>query len=219
MRVALNRLVFLGLAMLFCATSLYATHNRAGEITYSHVEGLTYEVLITTYTKASALADRPSLYLLWGDENGEELDSLERESIDIIPGDIQINTYRGTHTYGGPGVFEIKVEDPNRNEGVLNMLGSVDTPFAIRSLLIIDPEAGHNNSVRLLNPATENACLYRDWIHNPAAYDPDGDELVYSLVPCRGFNGDPIPTYEFPDQVSPTAVSYTHLTLPTTPYV
>ena len=33
------------------------------------------------------------------------------------------------------------------------MLGSVDTPFAIRSLLIIDPEAGHNNSVRLLNPA------------------------------------------------------------------
>ena len=203
MRVALNRLVFLGLAMLFCATSLYATHNRAGEITYSHVEGLTYEVLITTYTKASALADRPSLYLLWGDENGEELDSLERESIDIIPGDIQINTYRGTHTYGGPGVFEIKVEDPNRNEGVLNMLGSVDTPFAIRSLLIIDPEAGHNNSVRLLNPATENACLYRDWIHNPAAYDPDGDELVYSLVPCRGFNGDPIPTYEFPDQVSP----------------
>ena len=189
--------------MLFCATSLYATHNRAGEITYSHVEGLTYEVLITTYTKASALADRPSLYLLWGDENGEELDSLERESIDIIPGDIQINTYRGTHTYGGPGVFEIKVEDPNRNEGVLNMLGSVDTPFAIRSLLIIDPEAGHNNSVRLLNPATENACLYRDWIHNPAAYDPDGDELVYSLVPCRGFNGDPIPTYEFPDQVSP----------------
>ena len=109
MRVALNRLVFLGLAMLFCGTSLYATHNRAGEITYSHVEGLTYEVLITTYTKASALADRPSLYLLWGDENGEELDSLERESIDIIPGDIQINTYRGTHTYGGPGVFELSL--------------------------------------------------------------------------------------------------------------
>ena len=32
-----------------------ATHNRAGEITYTHVQGLTYEVVITTYTKASAL--------------------------------------------------------------------------------------------------------------------------------------------------------------------
>jgi gliding motility-associated-like protein len=202
MRRFLNRLFFLSVVMILNATSALATHNRAGEITYLHVEGLTYEVLITTYTKASALADRPSLYLLWGDENGTEVDSLERESINIFPGDIQINIYQGTHTYGGPGIFEIKVEDPNRNEGVLNMVGSVDTPFAIRSLLIIDPIAGHNNSVQLLNPATENACLNRDWVHNPAAYDPDGDLLVYSLVPCRGFNGDPIPTYVYPDDVS-----------------
>lgn len=196
--------------MLFAITpSALATHNRAGEITYSHVEGLTYEVLITTYTKASALADRPSLYIVWGDENGSDVDSLERESIDIIVGDIQVNTYRGTHTYGGPGVFELKVEDPNRNEGVLNMTGSVDTPFAIRSLLIIDPIAGHNNSVKLLNPATENACLNEEWIHNPAAYDEDGDLLVFSLVSCRGFNGDPIPTYVFPNEVSPLDDTFT----------
>ena len=182
---------------------MLATHNRAGEITYTHIGGLTYEVVITTYTKESAIADRDYLFLLWGDENGAVVDSLDRESETLIPGDIKINIYRGQHTYGGPGTFEIKVEDPNRNEGVLNMFGSVDTPFAIRSLLIIDPEAGHNNSVQLLNPATENACLNRLWVHNPAAHDPDGDELVYSLVPCRGFNGNPIPTYIFPDEVSP----------------
>ena len=139
MQIALNRLVFLCFTLVLCTTSLFATHNRAGEITYTHISGLTYEVVITTYTKESALADRPSLYLLWGDENGDEVDSLDRESETIIPGDIKINIYRGQHTYGGPGIFEIKVEDPNRNEGVLNMFGSVDTPFAIRSLLIIDP--------------------------------------------------------------------------------
>ena len=203
MQIALYRLVFLCFTLVWCTTSLFATHNRAGEITYTHISGLTYEVVITTYTKESALADRPSLYLLWGDENGDEVDSLDRESETIIPGDIKINIYRGQHTYGGPGIFEIKVEDPNRNEGVLNMFGSVDTPFAIRSLLIIDPEAGHNNSVQLLNPATENACLNREWLHNPAAFDPDGDELVFSLVPCRGFNGEPIPSYTYPDEVSP----------------
>ena len=120
-----------------------------------------------------------------------------------------MNTYRGTHTYGGPGMYELSVEDPNRNEGVLNMVGSVDTPFAIRSLLIVDPQAGHNNSVQLLNPATENACLNQPWIHNPAAHDPDGDVLTYSLVPCRGFNGDPIPTYVFPDEVSPGEDEFT----------
>jgi gliding motility-associated-like protein len=181
----------------------HATHNRAGEITYSHVQGLTYEVVITTYTKASALADRPWLFLTWGDEMGGQLDSLERElPVTVMPGDIQKNMYRGTHTYGGPGIYPLTVEDPNRNEGVLNMTGSVDTPFAIQSLLIIDPQAGHNNSVQLLNPATENACLNQPWVHNPAAHDPDGDILTYSLVPCRGFGGEFIPTYLFPDQVS-----------------
>lgn len=181
----------------------WATHNRAGEITYSHIQGLTYEVVITTYTKASALADRPWLYLTWGDEVGDQLDSLSRElPIVAMPGDIQKNVYRGTHTYGGPGIYPLTVEDPNRNEGVLNMTGSVDTPFAIQSLLIIDPQAGNNNSVQLLNPATENACLNQTWIHNPAAHDPDGDLLTYSLVPSRGFGGEFIPTYIYPDEVS-----------------
>ena len=181
-----------------------ATHNRAGEITYTHVQGLTYEVVITTYTKASALADRPWLYLTWGDESADVLDSLERElPIVNLPGDIQRNIYRGTHTYGGPGIYPITVEDPNRNEGVLNMTGSVDTPFAIQSLLIIDPQAGNNNSVQLLNPATENACLNQFWIHNPAAHDPDGDVLTYSLVPSRGFGGEFIPSFVYPDEISP----------------
>ena len=68
------------LAIFMYCTSSFATHNRAGEITYTHVSGLTYEVLITTYTKESSPADRPVLYLFWGDSN--ELDSLEREDID-----------------------------------------------------------------------------------------------------------------------------------------
>ena len=197
-------------AMVLQATTGWATHNRAGEITYTHVQGLTYEVVITTYTKSDALADRPFLFLRWGDETGNDLDSLARElPVGQLGGNVQMNTYRGTHTYGGPGMYELSVEDPNRNEGVLNMVGSVDTPFAIRSLLIIDPQAGHNNSVQLLNPATENACLNQPWIHNPAAHDPDGDVLTYSLVPCRGFNGDPIPTYVFPDEVSPGEDEFT----------
>ncbi len=192
--------------MLWAAVSVvWATHNRAGEITYTHVEGLTYEVLITTYTKSTALADRPWLFLTWGDESGPDLDSLMRDAdnILILPGEVQVNFYRGTHTYGGPGEYEIAVEDPNRNDGVLNIEGSVDVPFAIRTLLVINPLAGHNNSVQLLNAAQQNACRAQPWIHNPGAHDPDGDILTYELVPCRGFNGDFIPGYQYPDEISP----------------
>ena len=193
------------LAMLgLWALAAHATHNRAGEITYTHVAGFTYEVVITTYTKSSAPADRPFLYLRWGDEpSGVVLDSLARElPVTAIPGGTDVTTYRGTHTYPGPGVYAIQMEDPNRNEGVLNMLSSVETPFMIQSLLVIDPQAGHNSSAQLLNPARENACLNQDWVHNPAAFDPDGDALTYSLVACRGFNGDFIPSYVYPDEVS-----------------
>lgn len=206
----LPRRLFLAVGLLLCGNVAWATHNRAGEITYTHLEGLTYEVLITTYTKSTALADRPWLYLTWGDESNSQLDSLERDADNILmlPGEVQVNFYRGTHTYGGPGEYEIAVEDPNRNDGVLNIDGSVDVPFAIRSLLVINPLAGHNSSVQLLNAAQQNACRAQPWIHNPGAHDPDGDILTYTLVPCRGYNGAFIPGYQYPQEVSPADDSF-----------
>ena len=79
--ILIFKILFIVLGIAFLNVKAFATHNRAGEITYKHVEGLTYEVLITTYTKSSALADRPLLYLRWGDENGDDEDSLRRESL------------------------------------------------------------------------------------------------------------------------------------------
>jgi gliding motility-associated-like protein len=196
------------LALLLCLLApltVFATHNRAGEITYTHISGTTYEVVITTYTKSSVLADRPWLMIGWGDEGpGVLADSLERESIAFLgelADDVQVNTYRGQHTYAGPGAFTLVMEDPNRNEGVLNITASVDVPFCITSQLIIDPQAGHNNSVQLLSPARENACLGQLWEHNPVAYDPDGDLLSYDLIPCAGYQCAPIEDYVFPDAI------------------
>ena len=53
--------------LLFCS-DLAATHNRAGEITYSQIGPLTIRATVTTYTKASSQgADRDSVLLAWGD--------------------------------------------------------------------------------------------------------------------------------------------------------
>lgn len=194
------------------AFKAHATHNRAGEITYRHVEGTTYEVTITTYTKASVVADRPWLSLLWGDEgNTAGQDSLPRINgpVDgagnpigeLLDGDVRLNLYQGVHTYAGPGVYTLVVEDPNRNGGVLNIPGSVDVPFCITSQLIIDPEAGQNDSPLLLAPAIENACIAQRWEHNPAAYDPDGDSLSYDLVACAGFDCLPVEGFVQPNEV------------------
>lgn len=52
----------------FSAFAAFATHERAGEITYKHISGLTYEISITTYTQISSFnADRCSLLVFFGD--------------------------------------------------------------------------------------------------------------------------------------------------------
>lgn len=206
------------LFILVFALGAQATHNRAGEITYEHVSGFTYRVRIYTYTKQSAIADRNSLKIRWGDEAPDtpesELDSLFRVNIIFNVGnDVKQNEYVGYHTYSGTGTFEISVEDPNRNAGVLNINnGDPGTPesdktstsvmaiFAIKSVLVIRPgNNGHNNSIKFLNLPIQDACIFQPWIHNPVAYDSlNGDQLVFSLVPCMGAGAEPLDTWESP---------------------
>ncbi|MFT5844407.1 MAG: gliding motility-associated-like protein, partial [Saprospiraceae bacterium] len=105
------------------------------------------------------------------------------------------------HTYPGSGSYIISMEDPNRNGGVINMDESISQVFYIEALLKITPFGGHNNSVRLLYPAKDQACVNRRWEHNPGAFDIDGDSLVYSLVPCRGFQGEVINSWDSPNLI------------------
>lgn len=182
------------LLVAFTALSLtsWATHNRAGEIIYEHISGYTYKVTINTITKSSSTsADRPWLHIRWGDEPANtpvnSLDSLPRSLEEFYTNvDAKHNQYIGYHTYAGPGIYHLVMEDPNRNYGVINILNSVDQVFCIETVLVISPVTGHNNSVQLLKPAIEDACINQPWIHNPVAFDPDGDSLVYSLVSCKG---------------------------------
>ena len=64
----MNRFL-LAIFLILCGTNLsWATHNRAGEITYVQTGPLTIDMTITTYTKTSSRdADRDSLLVLWGD--------------------------------------------------------------------------------------------------------------------------------------------------------
>jgi gliding motility-associated-like protein len=187
--------------LLLCCTALSAraTHNRAGEITFRHITALKYEITVTTYTEiGGSQADRPFLPIDWGDNSGA--DSIARlPNPKQINASIQQNVYIKTHEFSGPGRYTLAVEDPNRNAGINNIPNSVAVPFYIESELIIDAFAGHNNSVRLLNAPIDFACVGFPFVHNPSAFDPDGDSLHFSLVEPKGFNGIVIPGYTFPN--------------------
>ncbi len=190
------------LSILFIIISLYstvlATHNRAGEITYKHLSGYTYEFTITTYTWTGSAVRRYELSVDWGDGTTSNVPKVPQNFIQLSGTDYFYNTYIGQHTYPGAGVYKILMEDPNRNQGVLNIPNSVNTIFSIETTMMVGSDVGSNNAPVLLNPPIDKAAKGHLFIHNPGAFDADGDSLSYAITTCLGEGGQPIEGYVLP---------------------
>lgn len=174
---------------------LHATHNRAGEITLTQIDELTYQITITTFTYTLSKADRDDLEVQWGDNT---FSFAPRVELVKLPHFYQRNTYITQHTFPGPGIYEIVVQDPNRNDGVKNIPNSVNVIFSIKTTIMINSDLGPNSTPVLLNPPIDRAAYGQVFIHNPAAYDPDGDSLSYKLTICTEQDGRPIEGYTLP---------------------
>lgn len=219
-----QQLLFFLFLMGVC-TSLFATHNIAGEITYKHITGLTYEVTVTTFTKESSkLADRCSLTVRFGDGdtaifyrvNGSP-GTLCGGTIpegEFLGNDRKKNIYKGSHTYKGSNTYVITMDDPNRNSNICNFSGAASDQisFSLRAVLVINPFSGPNSSPVLMNPPVDQGCTGQCFSHNIGAFDMDGDSLHYTLVPCYG-NGVPIPGFNFPQGMTTESINHSTGTL------
>jgi gliding motility-associated-like protein len=179
----------------FYFINLNATHNRAGEITYVQVTDLSYEITITTYTYTLSFADRPTLDVEWGDNT---ISTAKRISMLTLPNFYRRNIYKIVHTFPGPGIYRIVVQDPNRNAGVKNIPNSVNVVFSMSTILTVNPSMGRNSTPVLLNPPYDKAAFHYLFIHNPSAFDPDGDSLSYQITVCTRDDGKPIENYTLP---------------------
>lgn len=195
------RKLFLIVLLLGCVSPLWATHQRAAEITYRWMGGNTYEFTLTCYTYSPSPAglQRDSLAVLWGDGFA---DMIPRVVLEDLGNDYTLNIYRWQHTYAASGTYVISMEDPDRNYGVINVPNSVSVPMYVESELVINPFLGNNNSPQLLNAPVDQGCVGKPFYHTPGAYDPDGDSLSYRLIPCKGTGGEDIPGYLFPQSSS-----------------
>lgn len=206
------------LCALFLSQVATATHNRAGEIIYKRVNQnpFLYEISIVTYTKtggASDEADRCELELFFGDGTSETVSRSngtignpcgEGQGNGVLIGNsTRYNVYTTQHEFPGAGTYVMSMEDPMRNGGVLNIKDSDNVPFYIESVLVIDIATGGNQAPTLRNPPIDNACIGVPFYHNPGAVDPEGDSLVYSIVPSKSYDGGPIAGYVLPDQIEP----------------
>ena len=194
----MKRKLLLIVGFLFCfAFTAKATHQRAAEITYTWLGGNAYEFTLTcyTYTPSPAGLQRDSLLVQWGDGLEEYI---PRVVLQDLGEDYTLNVYKQIHNYSSSGTYTISMEDANRNFGVVNVPNSVMVPMHIETELVINPFLGYNNSVQLLNAPVDKGCVGKLYLHNPSAYDPDGDSLSYRLVTCKGQDGIEIPGYTLP---------------------
>ncbi len=199
--------IVISACILFLSQSLCATHNRAGEISFIQLDELTIRMTITTYTKTSSTsADRDSLAVFWGDGTTEFVMRTNGNGQELA-NDVKLNTYVADHTYPGINTYTISFMDPNRVENILNVNPpySIDVPFYLETTFTFlnTQFQGINNSPVLLQAPLDFACVNQPFIHNPNAYDADGDSIAYELVVPLQTEGNPVPDYIFPDQIAP----------------
>lgn len=198
--------------ILCCSIQSFATHNRAGEITYRCPDPrnapFTYEITVSTYTKASSNANRCEVYVFFGDgdsavfkrSNGVPTSACPTGGGVNLPNDVRLNTYSGLHTYSSMGGYKISMEDPNRNGGIMNIPNSISEPFYIESYLLISELSQANSSPVPLSPPIDDAIIGKVFMHAPVAHDAEGDSLSFILVPPMTSGGQVIAGYTFPSQ-------------------
>ena len=183
------------LALFLFSLNAYATHIRAGEITARRMSltSLTYEITTTLYfdeingKPAADAQNDVDLYV-----GSEFLPKILRSSRVNIGNGTSKNTYITTYTFPSTGKYRISFLGENRNNNVLNIgpKPTLDLKFYISTTLEINANLGLNQTPVLLNAPIDLAAVGQRYIHNPGAFDADGDSISYRMVvPQTSLNG------------------------------
>ncbi len=204
--------LFLALGVLLPGTAR-ATHLRAGNIgakvdtTAGHnPRRIFFRMVLYTDLSPNVTVKQPVVTIYFGD--GTKQEGIPRTTLDAVPlaknPDTGLNVYLFEHTFPATGSYLVSFIGENRNEAVLNMINSINQSFYISTRLTIDPALGLNHTPVLTAPAVDKAGQSQVFLHNPGAYDADGDSLAFRLrssqqaaepgpnntpapVPCTGF--------------------------------
>ena len=171
-----------------------ATHLRAGEITAKRISNtsLTYRVTLTTYTdqvNGVQANEGQNFVKFYFGVTGVPLYDVKRKKKTLINAATMCNVYDTTFTFPAQGRYTITCAITNRNANTINLPGRTDEiSFFVETTIVVNGALGLNNTPVLLNIPIDTAGVGKRFIHNPGAFDADGDSLAYRLtIPKRDF--------------------------------
>ena len=186
---------FIGvLFFLFLTHVASGTHIRAIEITARRISptSLDFEFTVTGYRDIEGVRFDNGLFSFGDGTTTEEINWTFVESIGNATQKWQ---FKLTHSYRTGNAYKVSYQEPYRNEGVVNMTNSVMTNYFTESLIVIDPLIGINSTPILTIPPIDLAAKGLFFIHNPGAFDPDGDSLSYKFSTPLQTSGIPVSGY------------------------
>jgi hypothetical protein len=202
------------LMMLMSALS-FATHNRGGYIAMEHVSGYTYKIKFVSITNVGPQiqADRCTITVNFSDGDSVILNRVNGPTGScaapatmgvVIANGIKYNVYEGFKTFATQGNFTAWAIDANRNDGIINIPGSVNVPFYCETFLrVFDP-------VNYCPVSTVDFGFfpaYNATINSPFYSDlpivmTDGDSITYRIDTCKTSFGNNIVGYSIPQGVA-----------------
>lgn len=191
---ALKFTIFTFIISLLSLFHANATHLRAGEITAKRISNttLTYRVTLTTYTdqiNGVQANEGQNFVKFYFGVTGVPLYDVKRKKKFLINASTMCNVYDTTFTFPAQGKYTITCAITNRNANTVNLPGRTDElSFFVETTIVVNGALGLNNTPVLLNIPIDTAGVGKRFIHNPGAFDADGDSLAYRLTtPKRDF--------------------------------
>lgn len=163
------------------ATISKATHIRAGEVIARRVSGLTYEFTFIGYRDVEGVPFGQGEFD-FGDGNkfGDDDDEVIPWSpdIELLGNGVEKWQFTLRYTYAGGSNYLVSYKEDFRNAEIQNITGSVSTSFYVETLVVVDPLIV-NSTPFFTVPPIDQGVVGGIFEHNPGAFDPDGDSLVY----------------------------------------
>ncbi len=186
------KLLFLLFILLVIDSPAQASHIRAGEITAVRVNNKTYTFTLTVYGNRYSSVRSDVVEIDFGDLTSQNV-SYNAPEVNVSA-TTYIRTYTCQKTFSGDGTFRVSYRESYRNADIKNIANSANTDFFVETYISVSSSIGVNNPVQLTIPPIDQAAVGKLFVHNPGAYDPDGDSLSYKLIiprqaPVTNVNG------------------------------
>jgi gliding motility-associated-like protein len=175
-----------------------ATHIKAGEFSATRLSAssLQYAITLTLYYNTlNTQVDPSTVVINFGDGSSA---TVARNPKINIGNNTTRNVFQVNHTYNGAGTYIVNMRDQNRNSNIWNIPNSSSVAFYVEMQIQVNPLIGIDNSPIMTVPPIDYGNVDRIFTHNPGAYDPDGDSLSYTLIPCQSDFNTQIVGYNYP---------------------